>query len=45
MSSNKNVTILSRHNSDIQEWILIIFGMNVTEKVGNQKVLFLNSRY
>jgi len=40
MSSNKNVTILSRHNSDIQEWIFIILSTNVTEKVGNQKVLF-----
>jgi len=31
---NKNVTTLSCHNSDIQELILIIFGTNVTEKVG-----------
>jgi len=37
--SNKNVTTLSRHNSDIQELIWIIFGKNVTEKAGNQKIL------
>ena len=31
------VTTLSRYNSDIHESILIIFGSNVTKKVGNQK--------
>jgi len=35
----KNVTTLSRYNSDIHESILIIFGTNVTQKVGNQKLL------
>ena len=35
----KNVTALSRYNSEIHESILIIFGTNVTEKVGYQKVL------
>jgi len=33
---NKNVTTLSRHNSDIQE-LIFVFG---TEKVGNQRVLY-----
>jgi len=36
----KNVTTLSRYNSDKHELILIIFGTNVTEKVGNQSTLF-----
>jgi len=35
---NKNVTTLSHHNSNIQESVLIIFGTNVTEKVGNPKM-------
>jgi len=37
---NKNVTTLFLYNSDIQELILIVFGTNVTEKVGNQRVLY-----
>jgi len=32
---------LSRHNSDVRELIWIIFGTNVTEKVGNQNVLYV----
>jgi len=31
---------LSHHNSDTRELILIIFGTNVTEKVGNRNVLY-----
>jgi len=37
---SKNVTTLSHHNSDIPESVLIISGTNVTEKAGNQKVLY-----
>jgi len=37
LSVTKNVTTLSRYNSDIHELILIIFGTNVPEKVGNQR--------
>jgi len=40
---SNNVTTLSHYKSDIQESILTIFGTTVTEKVGNQKVLFLTS--
>ena len=36
----KNVTTLSDHNSDIHEWIWIMFGTNVTEKVRNQQILY-----
>ena len=39
-SVSKNVTSLSHYNSDIHESILIIFGLDVTEKVGNQKILY-----
>jgi len=35
----KNVTTLSRRNFDIHEPVLIIIGTNVTEEVGNQKLL------
>ena len=35
--SQKNVTVL---NVDAQESILVIFGRNFTEKVGNQKLIF-----
>jgi len=38
--SAENVTTLSCYNSDIHESILIIFGTNITEKVGNQTVLY-----
>jgi len=38
----KNVTTLSRHNSVIHELVLIIFGKDVTAKVGNQKVLYFS---
>jgi len=34
---SKNVSTLSRYNSDIRESILIIFGTNVTEKVDNTR--------
>ena len=37
LNVSKNVTTLSRYNSDIHESILIIFGTNVPEKVGNQR--------
>jgi len=37
----KDVTNLSRYSSDVHESILIVFGTNVTEKVGNQKVLYI----
>jgi len=36
----KNVITLSRYNSNIHESILIHFGKNVTEKVGNQKLFY-----
>jgi len=35
----KNVTNLTHYNSDRHKSTMIIFGTNVTEKVGNQKVL------
>jgi len=35
----KYVTSLHHYNSDIRESTLTIFGTNVIEKVGNQKVL------
>jgi len=31
---------LHRYNFDAHEWIMIIFGTNVTDKVGNQKTLY-----
>jgi len=37
---SKNVTTLSRYNSNKCESVLIIFGTYVTVKVGNQKVLY-----
>jgi len=37
---SKNITNLSRYNSDVHESILIIFGTSVTEKAGNQMVLY-----
>jgi len=39
----KNVTTSSRYNSDTHKSILIIFGENVTKKVGNQKVLYFST--
>jgi len=36
----KNVTTLPHCNSDVHESILIIFVTDVSEKVGNQKVLY-----
>jgi len=34
---SKNVPPLAYYNFDAHEWILIFFGRNVTDKVGNQK--------
>jgi len=36
----KNVPPLAGYNFDAHEWILILFGRNVTDKVGNQKTLY-----
>jgi len=36
----KNVPPLACYNFDAREWILIFFGRNVTDKVGNQKTLY-----
>ena len=36
---SKNVPPLACYNFDAHEWILIFFGRNVTDKVGNQKTL------
>ena len=36
----KNVPPLTCYNLDIHGWIMIIFGTRVTEKVGNQNVLY-----
>jgi len=36
----KNVPPLACYNSDAQQRILIFFGRNVTDKVGNQKTLY-----
>jgi len=38
--SQKNVPPLACYNFDAREWILIFFGRNVTDKVGNQKTLY-----
>jgi len=37
----KNVPPLACHNFDTHEWILISFGRNVTDEVGNQKTLYV----
>jgi len=37
---SKNVPSLACYNFDAHEWISIFFGRNVTNKVGNQKVLY-----
>ena len=37
---SKNVPPLACYNFDAYEWILIFFGSNVTDKVGNQKTLY-----
>jgi len=39
---NKNDTTLSCYNSEIHELIWTTFGTNVTEKVGNQNVLYFH---
>jgi len=36
----KNVPPLACYNFDAHEWILIFFGRNVIDKVGNQKTLY-----
>jgi len=38
-SVSKNVPPLACYNFDTHEWILIFFGRNFTDKVGNQKTL------
>jgi len=38
--SKKRPTSLACYNFDTHEWILIFFGRNVTDKVGNQKTLY-----
>jgi len=38
--SQKNVPPLACYNFDTHKWILIFFGRNVTDKVGNQKTLY-----
>jgi len=38
--SQKNIPPLACYNFDTHEWILIFFGRNVTDKVGNQKTLY-----
>jgi len=38
--SPKNVPPLACYNFDAREWILIFFGRNVTDKVGNQTTLY-----
>jgi len=37
---SKNVPPLACYNFDAREWILIFFGRNVTDEVGNQKTLY-----
>ena len=37
---SKNVPPLACYNFDTHDWILILFGRNVTDKVGNQKALY-----
>ena len=37
---SKNVPPLACYNFDTHEWILIFFGRNGTDKVGNQKTLY-----
>ena len=38
--SQKNVPPLACYNFDAHEWIMMFFGRNVTDKVGNQKTLY-----
>ena len=38
--SQKNAPPLACYTFDAHEWILIFFGINVTDKVGNQKTLY-----
>jgi len=37
---SKNVPHLACYTFDAHEWILIFFGRNVTDKVGNQKTFY-----
>jgi len=37
---SENVPPLACYNFDTHEWILIFFGGNVTDEVGNQKTLY-----
>ena len=38
--SQKNVPPLACYNFDAREWILIVFGRNVADKVANQMTLY-----
>jgi len=40
---SKNVPLLACYSFDTHEWILIFFGRNVTNKVGNQKTLYYST--
>jgi len=40
VSQKKNVPPLACYNFDAREWILILFGRNVTDKVSNQNTLY-----
>ena len=42
-ASQKNVPPLACYNFDAHEWILIFFGRNVSDKVGNQKTFYCAS--
>ena len=39
-TDSQNVPPLACYNFDTHEWILIFFGRNVTDKVGNQKTRY-----
>jgi len=43
VSQKKDVPPLACYNFDAREWILIFFGRNVTDKVGNQKPLYYST--
>jgi len=40
---SKNAPRLACYNFDTHEWILILFGRNVTDKVGNQNTLYYST--
>jgi len=39
-SVSKNAPPLACYNFDAHEWILTFFGKNVSDRVGNQKMLY-----